>query len=69
MKISCGNECLHCSIQPLSEHEERMVRHTLRNSAHSTTREKAERILNRTIVRVYCIQRGQVLWFTVESPS
>ena len=69
MKVSCGSECLYCSIQPLTEHEERMVRHTARNTAHTSTKEKAERILSGALVRVYCIQRGAIIWFSVESPS
>lgn len=65
IKVNCGRECLNCSTLPLSEHEERMVRHTLRNAVHKRDRENAERVLSGEIVRIYCIQRGVVVWVNI----
>ena len=68
MKVICGTECLNCSVQPLTEEELQSVRNSYKNNPTKRLREMAEKMLNGEVVRIYCIQRGRVMWVDIEKP-
>lgn len=65
IKVRCCDECLVCSSLPLSIKEFRDLFNFVRGENPEEKKKLARMIMKCEIVRVYCIQRGRIMWFHI----